>query len=201
MRSIQRALLLRILGALCLGAASIVLVTYLVALDELNELYDADLKNVAESLGTHHRGGSGPGEPGPLRWPARTDVPDAAEIVTITWTADGRRVFASDPRVAVPFAGQEALRHVTVGQEEWIVYTDVSANGVAQAAQRSAGRHRTAAEAAAKIALPLLGLVLGVALLPPPPGCSCSCCSAPPAPRRRRRPWPSWRPASTARSG
>jgi signal transduction histidine kinase len=129
----------------------------------MNEIYDADLKNVAEALGTHHRAGIGPGDPDLPRSPVRTDVPDLAEIVTITWTADGRRVFSSDPRVAIPFMSQEALTHVIVAEEEWIVYTDVSANGVAQAAQRVSARHDTAAESASKTFLPMLGLVVFVA--------------------------------------
>src|SRR4249919_1066324 len=108
MRSIERYLLAWIMGALCLGAVVIVLGTYLVTLDEMNEIFDADLKNVAEALGTHHRAGIGPGDPEVPKMPVRTDVPDLAEIVTITWTQDGRRVFTSDPRVAIPFMNHEA---------------------------------------------------------------------------------------------
>jgi len=163
MRSLERYLLAWIMGALCLGAVAIVLVVYLVTLDEMNEIYDADLKNVAEALGTHHRAGIGPGNPDLPRSPVRTDVADLAEIVTITWTPDGRRVFSSDPRVAIPFMSQEALTHVVVANEEWVVYTDVSANGVAQAAQRVSARQSTAAESASNILLPMLGLVVFVA--------------------------------------
>lgn len=163
MRSIERYLLAWIMGALVLGAVVIVMVTYLVTLDEMNEIYNADLKNVAEALGTHHRSGTGPGDPDVPRLPIRIDVADPEEIVTITWTSDGRRVFSSDPRVAIPFMGQEALSHVRVEQEDWIVYTDVSANGVAQAAQRASARQATAAESASKIVLPMLGLIVFVA--------------------------------------
>lgn len=165
MRSIERYLLAWIMGALCLGAVVILLVTYLVTLDEMNEIYDADLKNVAEALGTHHRAGLSPGDPDLPRLPVRTDRPDPAEIVTITWAQDGRRVFSSDPRVAIPFSSQEALTRLRVAGEAWIVYTDVSANGVAQAAQRLAARRATAAESASKIFLPMLGLVVFVAVL------------------------------------
>lgn len=163
MRSIERYLLAWVMGALCLGAVVIVLVTYLVTLDEMNEIFDAGLKNVAEALGTHHRAGIDPGDPGLPRLPVRTDVADPAEIVTITWTQDGRRVFSSDPRVAIPFMRAEALSQLRVDEEEWIVYSDVSANGVAQAAQRTSARHHTAAESASKILGPTLGLVVFVA--------------------------------------
>jgi signal transduction histidine kinase len=165
MRSIERYLLAWIMGALGLGAVVIVLVTYLVTLDEMNEIFNADLKNVAEALGTHHRAGIGPGDPTWPRYPQRTDVADPAEIVTITWTPDGRKVFASDRRVEIPFSNQETLSQLHIGQEDWIVYTDVSANGVAQAAQRVSARRGAAAESASKIFLPMIALVLFVAAL------------------------------------
>ncbi len=163
MRSIERYLLAWTMGALFLGTVAIVLVTYLVTLDEMNEIFDADLKNVAEALGTHHRAGLGPGDPAEPKSPARTDVADPAEIVTVTWTEDGRRVFSSDPRVAIPFSAREALSQMRVAQEDWLVYTDVSANGVAQAAQRMSARHDTAAESASKIFVPMIVLALFVA--------------------------------------
>jgi two-component system, OmpR family, sensor kinase len=165
MRSIERYLLAWIMGALTLGAVLIVLVTYVVTLDEMNEIFDADLKNVAEALGTHHRSGLGPGDPDLPRLPVRTGAGDPAEIVTITWTPDGRRVFSSDPRVLIPFMDHEALTHVRVAQEEWLVYTDVSVNGVAQAAQRVSARRAAAAESASQVLLPMLVLVALVAAL------------------------------------
>jgi hypothetical protein len=93
----------------------------------------------------------------------RTDVPDRIEVVTITWTGDGRLVFSSDPRVAIPFLDVEALTRLRVGSEDWTVYTDVSENGVAQAAQRSSARHEIASEAASTIVPPMIALVVLVA--------------------------------------
>lgn len=163
MRSITRYLIAWVMGALCLGGLVIVGVTYLVTLDEFNETFDADLKNVAEALGTHRHPELGQLDPALARFPARTDVADPAEIVTLTWTPEGQLVFASDPRVAVPFRSQEALTQLRIGGEAWVLYTDVSANGVAQAAQRLSARHESAAESASKIVVPMLGMVLFVA--------------------------------------
>lgn len=165
MRSIERYLLQWIMGALTVGAMVVVFVTYLVTLDEMNEVYNADLKNVAEALGTYHHAGIGIDGYFVPRSPVRSDVPDPAEIVTVTWTQEGRRVFSSDMRVALPFMSKEALSHVRVAHEEWIVYTDVSPNGVAQAAQRASARSETAEESASKIILPMTGLVFFVAAL------------------------------------
>ena len=165
MRSIERYLLVWIMGALVLGSVVIVLVTYLVTLAEMDEVYNADLKNVAEALGAYNRSGRNPDELPARHAAERTDVSDPAEIVTITWTPDGRQVFSSDPRVAIPFLSSEALSHVRVGDEDWLVYTDVSVNGVAQAAQRFSARHEIASESAATILLPLMALGLFVAVL------------------------------------
>ena len=85
---------------------------------------------MAEALGTHHRAGISPGDPELPRSPARSDVADPAEIVTITWTRDGRRVFSSDARVAIPFSGNEALTRIRIEGRDWIVYAAVSAGGV-----------------------------------------------------------------------
>lgn len=99
MRSIERYLLTWIMGALVLGAVAIVLVTYLVTLEEMNEIYNADLKNVAEALGAYNHSGRSAEELAKEAPLVRSDVPDRIEIVTITWTRDGRPVFSSDPRV------------------------------------------------------------------------------------------------------
>lgn len=165
MRSIERYLLAWLLGALGFGAALIVLVTYVVTLDEMDEIFDADLKHVAESLGNYHHVGVALSIDRARRLPLRSDVPMAEEIVTITWTHDGVLVYSSDPRVQIPFMKEEALTRVAVGTEEWIVYTDVSENGVAQAAQRLVARRESALETVSNILLPIAGVVLAIAAL------------------------------------
>jgi len=165
MRSIGRELLAWTMGALTLGSVMIAAASYAVTLREMNAIYDADLKNVAEALGAYHHVGIGPGDSAQPRLALRTDVPDPAEIVTMTWTRTGALVFSSDPRVAMPFLDHEALSRTRIRGEEWILYTDVSPNGVAQAAQRASARQATATEAASKVLLPMAGLVLLVAVL------------------------------------
>lgn len=162
MRSIERTLLGWIFGALALGSMLVAFATYLVTLDEMNEVFDADLKNIAQAVAAYHHAGHGPHEASPVALPERKDVPDDSEVVTLTWTPAGERVFASDPRVAVPFSKQEGLSRIHVGAEEWIVYTVVCDDGVAQAAQRHSARQEMAGESAAKVFPPLIGLTLVV---------------------------------------
>lgn len=160
MRSIERTLLLWILGALALGALFISLITYFVTLEEMHEVFDADLQNVAKAVATYHRAGHRPGQTDDIESPTRTDTIDEYEIVTQTWTPQGQRIFSSDPRVALPFSSAEGLSHPVVEGQVWIVYSNVSAEGVTQAAQRLAAREEMAGESAGKVFPPLLGLTV-----------------------------------------
>jgi signal transduction histidine kinase len=160
MRSIERYLLAWIMGALLLGSVLVALVTYMVTLEEMNEVFDADLRNVAEGVASYHRfNRESLGELNPVL-PARSDEPEDSEIVTLTWSNGGRLVYASDPRVHMPFVNVEGLSHLKLGGEDWIVYTTVRNDGVAQAAQRVSARHQMAGESAAKILPPLLALAV-----------------------------------------
>lgn len=162
MRSLERDLLRWVLGALSLGTLVVVAVAYAVLLDEMNESFDADLKNVAEGVASYQRAASGWQVGARPQLPQRTDDAVDSEIVTLTWTRDGQRVYSSDPRVELPFAAVEGLSEARSRGEAWIVYTSVHAGGVAQAAQRRSARQQMAGESAAKIASPLVLLVLAV---------------------------------------
>jgi two-component system, OmpR family, sensor kinase len=164
-RSIRRTLLIWILGALSLGAVLVALVTYLVTLEEMNEVFDDDLRNVAEAVASYHHAGHHEAGDAPLQLPVRTDEPADTEIVTLTWTAAGERVYSSDPRVPLPFTSTEGLSRPMAGGEEWIVYSSVRPEGVAQAAQRVAARKEMAGESAGKVFPPLVGLVVLVGAL------------------------------------
>lgn len=158
MRSIERYMLAWLLGVLSLGTLVVMAVTYLVTLDEMNEVFDRDLRHVAESLGGYHHVGVTLGADTSARLPTRTDEPDLDEIVSVTWTEEGVLAYSSDPRVRLPFLRTEALTRVEVGAEQWVVYTDVSPNGIAQAAQRLAARRDAALEAVGKILLPIIAM-------------------------------------------
>lgn len=160
MRSIERTLLAWLMGALLLGGLLVAIVTYVVTLDEMNEVFDADLKNVAQSIARYHRAAYDASRHDALVLPERSDTPEDVEIVTLTWTADGVRVYASDPRVKLPFSRTEGLARLDVDGEAWIVHSSVAADGVAQAAQRVSQRHQMAAESAAKVFPPMLALVV-----------------------------------------
>lgn len=165
MRSIRRTLLIWILGALSLGAVLMALVTYLVTLEEMNEVFDGDLRNVAEAVASYHHAGHHEESDAPLDLPVRTDEPKDTEIITLTWTARGERVYSSDPRVPLPFTTTEGLARPVVDGEEWIVYSSVRPAAVAQAAQRASARKEMAGEWAGQVLPPLIGLVVLIGAL------------------------------------
>ena len=163
MRSIERYLLAWIIGALTLGSVLIALVMYLFILEEMSEVIDADLMNVARAVASYHHSGHLAGNAATPEPSTPTEMSDHSEIVTLTWTPKGERVYSSNLRVAVPFSTVEGLSRPRIGDEDWTLYTSVQADGVVQAAQRVSARQELAAESVAKLFPPLLGLVVVVA--------------------------------------
>ena len=162
MRSIERRLLVWILGALTLGAAALVLVSYLVTLEEMNEIFDENLKQVALAVATYHRADAGAEPRGRGALPVLPRVYEEQgdfDFVTLAWTRDGRRSFASDARVELPFGAVSGLARVRSSGEDWHVYTIVRSDSVIQAAQRASSRRTLAGEAASKLFAPLLLLI------------------------------------------
>lgn len=163
MRSIERSLLAWILGALGLGAVLVAVVTYVVILDEMNEVFDENLEDVAQAVEIYHyleqhRGGGALNAPLVHLRPLEDD-----DIVTTAWTLRGEQIHASDPAVHLPFTKVEGLTRPKVDGVRWIVYSSVSELGVVQAAQRFRARQELARNSALKILPPLTGLIALVA--------------------------------------
>ena len=160
MRSLERYLLAWILGALSVGSILLVMVVYVTTLDEMNEVFDVDLKNVANALAGYRaaRGGISAESIDDAVQPV--DTPDEAGIVTSTWSLSGERRFGSDLRASVPLVKIAGLSRQHVGSENWIVYTVALPDGWAQAAQRLSARRETAREAAGNVIPPMIALVL-----------------------------------------
>lgn len=168
MRSIERYLLTWTLGAFALGSIVLAGAVYLVLLDEMNEVFDIDLRDVARAVAVYDHSDrplQAPIEVQPLRGGPDADPPDNSLIVTQTWSRSGRRVFTSDPSVALPFSAADGVSRPFIGGDEWIVYTVVDGDGVVQAAQRTSARSELARESAIKIVPPLLAVMAVVALL------------------------------------
>ena len=163
MKSIRRHLLHWLIGALSLGAIVFALTLYAVALEEMNEVFDEQLKQVALTVLTHYdrKGARIP--------PHKSDLEEVA-FVTQVWSLDGERLFTSVPGAGIPLARDEGFKTVAARDGAWRVYTDRSTNYLTQAAQPMEARYELAADLALKmlvpglLAVPLLGWLLGYAL-------------------------------------
>jgi two-component system OmpR family sensor kinase len=171
--SIRRRLLAWLAGALFAGALLIALATYLFSLEEMNEVLDEQLHQVALTVLAHYQGGA-PARPVPAVKRSRSADDDedleGLDFVTQVWTRAGERVFVSQPDITLPLSRVEGFQTVITPGGAWRVYTDRSANYYTQAAQATQVRERLAAEVALKIlvpslaAVPLLSLLLMLAL-------------------------------------
>ena len=160
MRSIERTLLAWVAGALSLGLVVVAIAGYALTLDEMNEVLDADLRNVTAAIAVHHTSASGTATAGPTH-PATGDLPaNDNVIVTTIWTRDGQRLYLSDPKVDLRFSEVPGLASQHIGETEWIVSTVVRGDRVVQAAQPKAWRMDLASESATQILPPMLVLVV-----------------------------------------
>jgi signal transduction histidine kinase len=163
LRSLRRGLLQWTLGALAFGSVLLVLVSYVFVLDEMNEVLDANLREVATSVARFHASGQllavtparPPGEPGP----------DQGDLVTRVWRRDGSALDGPDSAYAFPFLPEPGARRLMLDGVEWRGFTVVDERFVVLAAQRAAARQQMAVEAASKLLVPLLLLALLIAAL------------------------------------
>jgi two-component system OmpR family sensor kinase len=165
-RSIRQGLLLWLMGALSLGAVLIALATFLFSLEEMNEVFDEQLRQVAFTVLAHSQGGIATVRS--LRsgaMPAQNEDLAGFDFVTQVWTLSGTLVFASRPELQLPISRSEGFQTVRLPSGTWRVYTDRSADYFTQAAQALDVRKRLAADVALKILIPSLAAVPLLALL------------------------------------
>jgi signal transduction histidine kinase len=159
-RSVERELLVWVLGALSLGALLVALVVYVVTLDEMNEIFDVDLKNIATALAGYDAAQRTDRVEPNRQGPAPRNTPGESGSVTSAWSLAGERRYGSDPQAEVPLVRTAGLSRQRHGSEDWIVYAVPTTNGWVQAAQRMSARRETARESATKVMPPLVALVL-----------------------------------------
>ncbi|MBS0338122.1 MAG: two-component sensor histidine kinase [Proteobacteria bacterium] len=161
MVSLRRNLLVWLLCALTLGMVLLALASFLFTLEEMDEVFDDQLQQVALAALAQHEGRlSATRLPDPDR---RAEA--ASTFVTQVWSADGNPIFSSLPAAGIPFVREAGLSTVTTKSGDWRVYTAPSANGVVQVAQPADARESLAADVALKLLIPSLPTALVIALL------------------------------------
>lgn len=162
--SIHRRVLLWVMGALLAGAALLVGGSWWVLQNEMGEVFEDNLKQVALAVANYHRTDGVARTPRlaqPL--PPVYEEYGQFEFVTVVWARDGRRMHTSNEAVALPFLSRSGLSDVTVGGTHWHLYTIVLDDAIVQAAQRASERQSLARETASTLVLPALLLLAVIA--------------------------------------
>ena len=157
MKSIRARLLVSLLLVVALSAAVAAAITYANVLRETESLFDYQLRQMALSL--RDQGFIAPDEAAAL-------ANDDFDFVVQIWTADGTRIYASHPGLALPPRAVLGFAEVNLGDGTWRIFSTATRDRVIQVAQPLAIRRDLAAQAALRAVAPLLGLapILAVAI-------------------------------------
>ncbi|MFD0668441.1 ATP-binding protein [Ramlibacter sp. MAHUQ-53] len=162
-RSIHREVLWWVLGALGLGAGILIAATWWVLAEEMEEVFEDNLKQVALAVVHHH--GAAPGAAPRLaqELPRVYEEFGSFEFVTAVWSREGALLASSHRDVRLPFHSRSGLTQVRASGESWHLYTIVLEDGIVQAAQRASEREILARETAGALVLPAAGVLALIA--------------------------------------
>jgi two-component system, OmpR family, sensor kinase len=150
MSSLRRKLLISLLAALLAATALGGYAIYRVALEELDEVMDYNLRQFALSLRNQFLNQAAP----PL---GRPD--ESLDFVIQIWDSQGLRLYLSHPHSSLPSQARMGYATVDTPDARWRVYSVDAPGRVIQIAQPLAVRSRLAAQAALRTVLPLLALL------------------------------------------
>lgn len=165
--SIQRQVLRWALGALALGAALLIVASWWQLRQEMEEVFEDNLKQVALAVVHHHRAGTAAESPPRLarELPRIYEEFGRFEFVTAVWSRDGALLSSSDRNIHLPFLSRSGLSEVTADGEQWYLYTVVLDEGIVQAAQRAREREALARDTASGLVVPALAVLALIAAL------------------------------------
>ena len=149
--SIQRRLLLSMIGVVVAGIAVTGVVVYRQAREEANALFDLQLQQFAAALPVHDFGALAPRVP--------TAPEPADDVVIRIWNRFGVFVYSSHPEVPLPGRAQFGLTTVGTPRGDWRVFAAPVGDNVLEVAQPMRVRSALAAEVALRTVLPLLILL------------------------------------------
>lgn len=154
MISIHKRLLISLLAGLLLVSVLAGIATYLRMLQEINEMQDFELQQIAYTVESATR--ALPADEMVLH----SQVPTNPEFNVQIWRRDGRLQYASHPATPLPMADSQGFSHVRqAGGEAWRTYTLAVDDRVVQSAQTVRDLSETAVETVLAIFMPFLVLV------------------------------------------
>jgi len=164
--SIHRRVLLWALGALALGACLLVGGSWWLLQQEMGEVFEDNLKQVALAVASHHDTNGTAWQPRlAQQLPRVYEEYGKFEFLTQVWSREGKLLHTSDHSVALPFQSRSGPSELTAQGEKWHVYTIVMEDGIVQSAQRSSERQLLARETASGLIIPALLMLAVIAAL------------------------------------
>lgn len=152
------------MGALALGALLLLAGSWWVLSNEMEEVFEDNLKQVALAVAQHQGSSDAQAQVPPRlaqQLPRIFEEYGQFEFVTAVWRLDGRLLHSSDATVHLPFRSRSGLSKVTADGETWHLYTIVLQDRIVQAAQRASERNLLARESVSVLVGPTV-LLLGV---------------------------------------
>ncbi len=155
MKSVRRALLVGLLGAMVLAMVVGAFATYRMARDELDEVFDYHLRQIAISLRDQVL----------AQTPGLAEPDTELEFVIQVWDREGTRVYLSRPHADLPDRARMGFADVRTADGLWRVFSIALRGQVIQVAQPMSVRNRLAAGAALRTMTPFALLVPVLALV------------------------------------
>ncbi len=152
--SIRGRLLVWLLGALVVAGLLIGYSAYYRSQEDLNDLLDYQLKQLAFSL-SRQSVGRAPTAPGLLPEP---------DFITQVWDKDGVLMFYSRPNFAIPMRPRPGFSNVDWNGQSWRVFTQLDGLRIIQVAHPLSLRQEMAADLTRRAVLPLAALLPLLAL-------------------------------------
>jgi two-component system, OmpR family, sensor kinase len=152
MSSIRRQLIGALLAAVAATLLLAAVATYRVARQEVDELFDYHLRQLALSL----RDQAFSSAHNPLD---ASELDDDFDFVIQVWTREGSRLYFSHPHASLPNRAQLGFATIDTAEGRWRVFAVALRDQIVQVSQPLAARERLAAAAAARTLLPSLVLL------------------------------------------
>lgn len=158
--SIRRRLLIWLFSALLLVSAPAALMTYFGAREEVDELFDKEMQQLALSLQNRILSNV-------TRTPAVKKFQDThdVDLISQAWNSKGDLIYRSHPYPPLPYAGNPGMNTLFWRGENWRVLNLKSSNTLIQVAQLLSERRQTANEITLHLLAPFTAFIPVLALL------------------------------------
>lgn len=158
MKSIHRYLLLSLIAALSIGTLLVALFLYGKSAEEINELYDSNMKELAGVIGTRFNASR-------VSESANADanshlhhaaILEEEEFLIQVWNKSGELIYTTHPLIEFPLQAKRNFFTVNYQHKKWRVFIIENAHGLIQVSQPQEARHIYIWSLAKGLLLPLL---------------------------------------------